>query len=499
MLATSLKTYFVEPTNVTAPDGSTVEIKRLRIRKWQVEEKQKLMSLVKQQLETSDSIDWTAISKEIPGRSAQSCKIRYNKTQSIRIEDIESGTQEELGMKRAGRGYRWTVEEHEKFLTLRSIMGNKWGSVSEMLKTRTAIQCGTHWLGIVRARKRDSTIDQPAAKPPCQSSKFHWTSKETDRLRELLLQHKKFDFQAISKHFKGFSRSRIHYAFEELVNGGTRGRWSKEECRELLKLARVYQNDWVKVSLYMPTRRSKTQCCMMYSRLMMGAHRGYKKWTLEETQRLNGLVDSWQRTNSPNSNEDKLNDPVTRAFQKDIAANRITLSSLPTLKDQPDLAKPKKPIPWTLIALHMDGRSAIQCRNKWNSDRVHDRQPKPKLDSSAENRVYTGPWTQEEDRQLYVLSIKYPRHLKEIQNQLPRYRRALAIMARDRLVKRYVNMLKECRSDWDPLEDDFAEVHMRCEVYAWYWAKMEGYRPDDPYPCPLDFAGGSFSTELSPP
>ncbi|KAJ2453716.1 hypothetical protein EV183_002015 [Coemansia sp. RSA 2336] len=443
------------------------------------------MSLVKQQLEASGTIDWTAISKEIPGRSANSCKIRYSKTRA-HVPDTEPEAPEQLVMKRAGRGYRWTTEEHEKFLALRSIMGNKWRSVSEMLKTRTASQCGTHWLGILRARKR--TVDQRPAEPTRRSSK-RWTSKETDKLRELLLEHKQFDFQAISKHFEGFSRSRLHYAFEELLSGGTRGRWSKEECRELLKLARDYQNDWTKVSMHMPTSRSKVQCCMMYNRLMMGAHRGYKRWTLEETRRLNELVDYWQRANSPNSDKKaRQNDSVTRAFQKDVAANRITLSSLPTLKERPDLVKSRKSIPWMLIALHMDGRSAIQCRNKWNSDRVHDRQLKPNLDAAAaENHVYAGPWTQEEDRQLYALSIKYPKHPKEIQKRLPRYRRALAIMARDRLIKRYVNMLSECRSDWDPLADGFAEVHMRCEVYAWYWAKMEGYRPNDPYPCPLDF------------
>ncbi|KAJ2852425.1 hypothetical protein IWW36_000312 [Coemansia brasiliensis] len=233
---------------------------------------------------------------------------------------------------------------------------------------------------------------------------------------------------------------------------------------------------------------------------MLGAHRGYKKWTPEESQRLNELVISWHRANSQNSEEvepDKqLDDPVSRAFQKDIATNRTMISSLPTLKEQSSPVKLKKPIPWMLIALYMDGRSAIQCRSKWNSDRIHDRQFKLKLDSSSPKDradIYIGPWTQEEDRQLYILSKKYPNYPKDIQNQLPRYRRPLAIMARCRLIKRYVKMLKECRPNWDPLEDSFAEVHMRCELYSWHWAKMEGYRPNDPYPCPLNFDFTGFS------
>ncbi|KAJ1797465.1 hypothetical protein LPJ59_003122, partial [Coemansia sp. RSA 2399] len=90
---------------------------------------------------------------------------------------------------------------------------------------------------------------------------------------------------------------------------------------------------------------------------------------------------------------------------------------------------------------------------------------------------------------LYKLYASAPNQWKWIMDSLPRKRLYGQVVRRHTIyISKYVEMLRECRGpQWDPLADGFEEVHMRCEIWAWYKGTMIGYRAQDPQKCPYHF------------
>ncbi|KAJ2827303.1 hypothetical protein IWW50_001957 [Coemansia erecta] len=322
-----------------------------------------------------------------------------------------------------------------------------------------------------------------------------WTDDDTRMLRDLVAAQGKFNYGELRGQMPGFTYYQMYTALGRITRDENAcGGWNIEERRALRRLAHEYPGDWRTVALHMPTRRSPEQCSMLYGRLLLGDATKVWRWTTEEDEQLKRMISTWRETlhtePKPAESEklEKLEKGspksqsfgrILQAFKRDVSS-AIRAGSLAPRVDEAERLQQKKrdkrhAIPWTLIASYMDGRTAMQCKNRWYS--------KPVVQPTD---ACTELWTREEDLALFRLDVKLPGKKKNVQRFLPRFRSLPVIAVRRRLVMRYVEMLRACRPGWDPEADGLEEVHMRCEVASWYAATAEGYRPSDPYTCPFD-------------
>ncbi|KAJ2662700.1 hypothetical protein IWW48_001758 [Coemansia sp. RSA 1200] len=328
------------------------------------------------------------------------------------------------------------------------------------------------------------------------------------------------------------------------------GRWSAEENAALMDLLRRHgTNRWIQVSREMPTTRTPAQCRLHY-RTTGSVSATYKRtWTRDEFDRLRDLVHLHLRGKLAHvvplaaSATTAMDETYLRMMQQqqqlagtpshglllsgrrggsDSGFRRMVVAAELDARNaaskgehrhqgkEEDRASGSGPIiskriPWSLISLHMGTRSAVQCQRKWNTERsgfYNFLSAKDNSSSSNAEEKERGsamlPWSLEEDMQLYKLYNERPGKwkwissgLSAIHNQQQRQRQPRTyyqiIRRHTSYVGKYVAMLRQCRGAlWDPLDDGFEEVHMRCEILAWYRGALHGYRPTDPAKCPYD-------------
>ncbi|KAI8325069.1 hypothetical protein GQ54DRAFT_302136 [Martensiomyces pterosporus] len=216
------------------------------------------------------------------------------------------------------------------------------------------------------------------------------------------------------------------------------------------------------------------------------------RWSKEEEEQLRHLVDICVKgqlspeivlqrhqkgTQSRPSSVDNINAAKFEMYGRFADALKKDNSS--RLNSQGDSTAGA--IVWPLISTYMGVRTASQCRLKW-----YYMQKNSSSDDGCE--FYKGPWTRDEDATLYRLYRMNPGRWLWIHQGLPRRRKLISVKARYvTYVGRYVEMLRRCRPPgWDPMDDQFEEVHMRCEILAWHRGQLEGYRDSDPYESPYD-------------
>lgn len=201
----------------------------------------------------------------------------------------------------------------------------------------------------------------------------------------------------------------------------------------------------------------------LYEEGKLVSHVFAKEMTDQEDARIGRLLDALKK-----DEQQSLND--SDAVQ--VAKEKESIAKLGLTK-------------WRLIALAMTTRTAPQCYRQWHHLKLTDKQ--------NQIETCTGPWTQEEDACLYELYQQSPEQYGWISKKLPHPRKVRTVRSRYKnYIRKYVAMLQRCRgAKWDPMLDQFAEVHMRCEIGAWHKKTLEGYRAQDPYPDPfeLDLTG----------
>ncbi|KAJ1999702.1 hypothetical protein H4R26_004953 [Coemansia thaxteri] len=243
----------------------------------------------------------------------------------------------------------------------------------------------------------------------------------------------------------------------------------------------------------MPTDRSPAQCRAHYVNICISPIITRSKWTTDEIERLKLLVRLFKQGRlTANKDEQLARGPLTQTalagFEEFSTADISRFASALNQDDQEsqetkDATSGRQPrnrfnVDWQLISLYMGNRTWKQCYYMWMT--LHNKRPG--------FSCYEGPWSREEDMLLYTLYQQAPNKWSWIASRLPRKRDRQVVRARYiSYVGTYVDMLRQCRgAEWDPLADQFEEVHMRCEVLAWYRRQSLGYRPQDPYKCPLD-------------
>ncbi|KAJ2124816.1 hypothetical protein IW147_001421 [Coemansia sp. RSA 720] len=492
----------IETVRVKAADGTPVPVQLHRLTRWTHAETNLLTRTVSE-LRTGSKIDWEQVSKRIDGRLPNSCRTRYERT---------TKKKERRSKKKKHTFAVWTADEDEHLKILGDLLSNKVAKVWRMLRGRKYNAC--HY----RLRKLQSGYK--ARKPVffAQRVTKKWTARETEALRAMVVEMGYFEYYEFCARVPGFTYGQIRIALEYLV-AGTKvlGRWSESEREALRRLVHEYPGNWRKVSMHMPTSRTPNQCVHMYQYMMLGSATRRYVWTPETTSRLERLVSAWHSAHKHKEPvqepmEGPIKEPIQRptrapatgrvvdlgpaagarsaefnrilkAFKKDVGHDAypvIAPTEVVAYEPPPAAARSVRyqiAVPWHIIATYMAGPTAMQCKTKWHEDRYAG------MTRSTDQTICEGPWTCEEDIAVYKSLELLPRNAQAL---LPRRRRRHAIKWRRRLVRQYVEMLMAGRPGWDPMADGLAEVHMRCEFSAWYTAKFEGYRPEDPYECPFD-------------
>ncbi|KAJ1733477.1 hypothetical protein LPJ61_001540 [Coemansia biformis] len=503
--------------DLTLPDGSTqVPVTIRRVRRWRKNEEDVLMRAIEQVKEQYGIIVWEEVARLVPERNPVSCRLRYHQvvrnssggssgSTATRPDDGSGGAEIPAGHRsrmsiRKGSRLRWIPEEVELLRQLHAIYGNQWTLVAQRIEGRSPNSCTTkmRYLRETAGKVPNKHGPQPKARPANAAERIVrrvWTSADSDKLRKLLVARGSYNFHELSAHFPGYTYHQMYQGVGYVMAGQNdmkHKQWSGHERKALMQLAHEHDRDWIAVAVNMPTARTPAQCRLAYESTVLGRSQQRRWWTPEETARLAQLVDlSARRMLEPKLlRAEKMAGPTSGpAFggAKGLPQRFQKLPGLPGAAGggqagrQPAApnAGTRKAIQWPLVASHMDSRSAIQCRSKWIGQVTLARMPAD---------VYDGPWSKEEDKALYTLYRQAPDKWQWIQRCLPRPRDQRIITQRYKgYIARYVKMLRECRGpSWDPLADDFEEVHHRCEIRAWTIGRFQGYRPQDPYPCPFD-------------
>ncbi|KAJ2185450.1 hypothetical protein EV181_003863 [Coemansia sp. RSA 532] len=500
----------IETVKIKAADGTLVPVQLHRLTHWTHAETNLLTRTVSK-LRTGSKINWEQVSKWIDGRPPSSCRTRYERITK----------KNEHRSKRKNYTFAvWTSDEDEHLKILGDLLSNKVAKVWRMLRGRKYNAC--HY----RLRKLQSGFK--ARKPVYFAKRVtkKWTARETEALRAMVVDIGYYEYYEFCARVPGFTYGQVMIALEYLV-AGTKvlGRWSESERQALRRLVHEYPGNWHAVSMHMPTGRTPKQCVNMHSRMVLGSAARRFVWTPETTSRLDRLVSAWHAAHRhKESAPEPINEPVKepieetikepaqgptrvpatgrfvdlgpaastrsaefdrilKAFKKDVGHDAypvVAPTNYVAYEPPPTVARSVRyqiAVPWHIIATYMAGPTAMQCKTKWHVHRYAG------MARSTDQTICEGPWTCEEDVAVYKSLELLPRNAQAL---LPRRRRRHAIKWRRRLVKHYVEMLTAGRPGWDPMADGLAEVHMRCEFSAWYTAKFEGYRPEDPYECPFD-------------
>ncbi|KAJ1861319.1 hypothetical protein H4R99_000218 [Coemansia sp. RSA 1722] len=495
-----------------------VPVSLVRRKFWTKDEIQRLKSLVlarNPHERTISENDWKEIARAFPGRSSSGCKQKlhslvkkYNLKGFVRDNSERLSDEELVYDMRLIRqpwdeivrvfGGKYTVEQcknihHNVYIKKyhRNMRMMKKKAEQDRIRPLVPKNITGGW---------ESTLVNGVARP--------WGEAEDQKLKQLLREYGEYSYRKIGVHFIGFRRSTIAQALDRMLRypDAKTGKWTKDERTMFMRLYHKHGDDWESISKEMPTRRTPRQCKAFYHHRHLRSRSIKRPWSEEESRQLELLVKLYSRPRDSGVGEsvrpvmatdtkmlfravsqDSTMSPKLKKLMlalKQDSGNAVALTDTqPTAVDNNNNningSASSVVIDWPLIASYMLSRSQSQCYVYWK----YVLQPKKKQPG-----VYRGPWSVEEDAKLYQLHLETPGRWAWIAQHMPRLRTRFDVRYRYiKYIDRYVKMLRECRGpEWDPMADGFEEVHMRCEIRAWYRQESEGYRPEDKNSCPYD-------------
>jgi hypothetical protein len=127
---------------------------------WTPDEDQRLL-----QLYAGYGPKWSAIARQIPGRTDDACSKRYREALDPSLKKDE-----------------WTREEDEKLMEVYAILGGKWGQVGQELK-RSGLGCRNRWRLLERKKASAVVKDTPSPPPAVHSSAMDLSASEEPPLQ----------------------------------------------------------------------------------------------------------------------------------------------------------------------------------------------------------------------------------------------------------------------------------------------------------------------------
>ncbi|KAI9505348.1 hypothetical protein BX070DRAFT_222027 [Coemansia spiralis] len=362
---------------------------------------------------------------------------------------------------------------------------------------------------IRRQRKtQQKTITKPRSGP---TPKRLWTQADDDKLYDLVMQRGKFVHKEIREHFPGVPNYHFYQSLNRILGSHRDSRhmfWTEEEEEALMQLVEKHGTDWRKIAKEMPTERNPSQCYTTYRNRFRGIQRRENLWPEEESLRLEIVVELFMQNKLLPFSQQKNTLRSSRTLRSSLSSVPAESASVDELKEKLDRlrgqsaheelsedsgSQENKKIDWKAIAPYMASKTPKQCYHRWYAIQ--------RKIYGVRNSLYEGPWTREEDLELYKLYAQSPRRWRWrwISENLPRLRDVYAIQHRYfKFIRYYIDLLINQRGNiWDPASDQFEEVHKLCEIKAWRRRHTKGYRIRDGYgpPADLDINGDKYCFE----
>ncbi|KAJ2725961.1 clathrin associated protein complex large subunit [Coemansia sp. Benny D115] len=344
-------------------------------------------------------------------------------------------------------------------------------------------------------RRRSAALDngdkvQKAKGEPECIKRAKWGPEDDEKLTNLI-KGGTLDDTVLVKTFPQFPMSRIQQAIRSLTRkrNNRDTTWTKEQDEELLRRIKEHGFRWTLVSKMYLISKTPLRCRERYLQLTNVNTISFSRWTKEETEKLIDVVIAHLQEQQIKKEQSHLNKLVNtlalRKYEAVLSAKNKAILDVIN-EDKPngtaiDVVRSNliKGVDWSWVASRMGKRTSSQCEYRfWYKF----------AKQYKERSYYRGPWSREEDRLVYELQREKDMPIRVVLSKLPNKRTRESVICRyATYILPIVGILKQCRGpDWDPLADGFKEVHERCEIWAWYYRKLEGYRVNDQFECPHD-------------
>jgi hypothetical protein len=217
------------------------------LRRWTPEEDAKLTSAVtntcKKKRGKKFVTDWVAISAQVPGRTRNQCRNRWDNTMKFSID----ATTARMG--------RWTTDEDKQLKNAVPAQGGKnWEVIALLVPGRTRIQCRNRWRDVLV-----SNID------PTTARTGKWTIDEDKQLKNAVPAQGRKNWEEIAAQVSGRTKrqcgNRWRDALDPSIDLAARtGLWTADEDTKLSVAVGAHGGkNWEGIAALVPGR-TKNQC-----------------------------------------------------------------------------------------------------------------------------------------------------------------------------------------------------------------------------------------------
>ncbi len=265
---------------------------------------------------------------------------------------------------------RWTDAENVQLSNYIKEFGENWKRIAEKMPGTTPHQCKRHWIYVLN--------------PTIKHEK--WTKEEDEQLKNLVDLHEE-NWVEIAKEMRNRTNVQCSQHYQRTLNPTIKHeKWTEEEDEQLKNLVDQHGEKWAEIAKEMPGR-TDIRCRQRYKRNLSPPTIKQGKWTEEENEQLQNLVDQhgkkWTeiakemlgRTDSQCSRHYKTLNPA-------IKHGNWTEEEDEQLKNLVDQYGKN----WVKIAKEMPGRMDRQCSQHYTR--------------ALNPAIKQGKWTEEEDNQL---------------------------------------------------------------------------------------------------
>jgi hypothetical protein len=237
-----------DPVTNTQPNVMTTGMSR----HWTTEEDAKLTSATTNTPKKKHgkehkkfTLDWVAISAQIPGRTTNACKNRWHTI-------LDLSTDRANGNVLKGK---WKEDEDIKLKNAVHKHGGKdWAAIAALVPGRTRSQCKSRWQGAL------DPIN------PANRRTGKWSEDEDIKLKNAVKKHGGKDWAAIAALVPDRTRNQCHHRWHHILDpsinpaNGRTGKWTSDEDIKLKNAVHKHAGkDWVAIAALVPDR-TMNQC-----------------------------------------------------------------------------------------------------------------------------------------------------------------------------------------------------------------------------------------------